>query len=281
MKIFENNSKNMIKWHYTFLTIRKRRPSVMKEQLYTIPLNDAFAAGDECPFCFIEQKLEQDLLDFTLGSGSSYMESDIRDLTDREGFCRYHFLKMFQYGNTLGNAWILKTHYQKIISEFSGEVRRFRPAKLSFVDRLKRPKEINNTMTAWTYEKQRSCYICRQYEDTYARYLDTFFYMYKKDANFVKKVEDSKGFCLVHFGDLCQGAVEKLNQKQCDAFFATVFPLMEANLKRIGEDVSWMVEKFDYRNANADWKNSKDAPQRAMQKLKGGYPAAPVYQQKK
>ena len=66
----------------------------MKEQLYTIPLNDAFAADDECPFCYIEQKVEQDLLDFTLGSGSSYMESDIRDMTDKAGFCRYHFQKI-------------------------------------------------------------------------------------------------------------------------------------------------------------------------------------------
>ena len=35
------------------------------------------------------------------------------------------------------------------------------------------------------------------------------------------------------------------------------------------------------RNKDADWKNSKDAIQRGMQKLKGGYPADPVYQQKK
>ena len=50
----------------------------MKEQLYTIPLNDAFAANDECPFCFIEQKLEQDLLDFTLGlvHGERYPRPD-------------------------------------------------------------------------------------------------------------------------------------------------------------------------------------------------------------
>ena len=50
----------------------------MKEQLYTIPLNDAVNAGDECPFCYIERSVEQDLLDFVLGSGSSYMEADIR-----------------------------------------------------------------------------------------------------------------------------------------------------------------------------------------------------------
>ena len=54
----------------------------MKEKLYTIPLNDAMNAGDECPFCFIERNVEQDLLDFVLGSGSSYMESDIREQTD-------------------------------------------------------------------------------------------------------------------------------------------------------------------------------------------------------
>ena len=53
----------------------------MKEQLYTIPLNDAVNAQDECPFCFIHRSIEQDLLDFVLGSGSSYMEADIRKPT--------------------------------------------------------------------------------------------------------------------------------------------------------------------------------------------------------
>ena len=55
----------------------------MKEKLYTIPLNDAVAAEDECPFCFIERAVEQDIMDFVLGSGSSYMESDVREATDR------------------------------------------------------------------------------------------------------------------------------------------------------------------------------------------------------
>ena len=36
----------------------------MKEKLYTIPLNDAVNANDECPFCFIERELEQNSLDF-------------------------------------------------------------------------------------------------------------------------------------------------------------------------------------------------------------------------
>lgn len=36
----------------------------MKEQLYTIPLNDAMDARDECPFCFIERAVERDVMDF-------------------------------------------------------------------------------------------------------------------------------------------------------------------------------------------------------------------------
>ena len=105
----------------------------MKEQLYTIPLNDAVNAQDECPFCFIHRSIEQDLLDFVLGSGSSYMEADIREQTDKAGFCRYHFQKMFDYGNTLGNAWILKTHYQRMIREMQQEFASFRPGKSSLL----------------------------------------------------------------------------------------------------------------------------------------------------
>lgn len=253
----------------------------MKEQLYTIPLNDAVNAHDECPFCFIERSIEQDLLDFVLGSGSSYMEADIRDMTDRAGFCRPHFQKMFDYGNTLGNAWILKTHYMRMIGEMQKEFAGFKPGKTSLKDRLRKNAESNNPIGMWIREKEASCYVCKQYKDTYARYLDTFFYLFKQDEEFRQKIKDSKGFCLPHFGDLCEAADVKLSEKDKEAFYNMMLPLMEENMKRVAEDVSWMVEKFDYRNKDADWKNSRDSIQRGMQKLKGGYPADPVYKMNK
>ena len=55
----------------------------MKEQLHTIPISDAMANAGECPFCYIEQKTEEHMMDFVLGHGASYMEADIRDMTDR------------------------------------------------------------------------------------------------------------------------------------------------------------------------------------------------------
>lgn len=253
----------------------------MKEQLYTIPLNDAVNAEDECPFCYIERNVEQDLLDFTLGAGSSYMESDIRELTDKAGFCREHFKKMFDYGNTLGNGWILKTHYMRLIDEMKHQFKSYTPVKMAFKDKFKKGAESSNPIASWIKEKECSCYICNRFADTYERYLDTFFIMYKKEPEFRTRIHNSKGFCLHHFGDICAKADIVLSEKDKHDFFPAMFTLMENNMERIFDDVAWLVEKFDYRNQNADWKNSKDAIQRGMQKLKGGYPADPVYKMNK
>ena len=255
----------------------------MKEQLYTIPLNDAVDAKDECPFCFIERSVEQDLIDFVLGSSASYMEADVREMTDKAGFCRAHFQKMFDYGNTLGNAWILKTHYRQMIHEFREQAKNHTPGKLSLKDKLMRPKSDApvSSFGLWVKKKEESCYVCTQFADTYERYMDTFFYLYKQDDAFREKIRNSKGFCLSHFGDLCDAAELKLKKKKKTEFYNMVLPLMEKNLERVSEDVAWMVEMFDYQNAGADWKNSKDAIQRGMQKLKGGYPADGPYKMKK
>ena len=253
----------------------------MKETLYTIPLTDAFNAHDECQFCFVERDVEQDLLDLVLGSSASYMESDMREMTDKAGFCRPHFQKMFDYGNALGNAWILKTHYMQMQSELDAQIKMFAPGKVSLMNRIKKSDAPDNNISSWVKEKEASCYICNNFKKTYERYLDTFFFMYKKDGEMKRMIENSKGFCLHHFGDICQRAQYELSDKQKEDFYDLILPQMLENLKRVGEDVAWLIEKYDYRNKDADWKNSKDAVQRGMQKLRGGYPADPVYQQSK
>ena len=52
---------------------------------------------------------------------------------------------------------------------------------------------------------------------------------------------------------------------------------MHDNMNRIYEDVAWFIEKYDYKNKDADWKNSKDAIQRGMQKLCGSDPSLPPH----
>ena len=44
-------------------------------------------------------------------------------------------------------------------------------------------------------------------------------------------------------------------------------------MQRLSDDLDWFCDKFDYRNKDADWRTSKDALPRGMQKAAGGYPA--------
>jgi hypothetical protein len=253
----------------------------MKEKLYMIPVNDAVNANDECPFCFIERKIEQDLMDFVLGSGSSYMESDIREQTDKAGFCRPHFKKMFDYGNTLGNAWILKTHYRRVINDMQKQIKDYTPGKISLKDKFLKTAESSNPIGGWTNAHEESCYICNHFDDYYKGCRETFFMMYQRDPEFKSKILNGKGFCIPHFGDLIEASDECLTDAERKEFFDAISKLMMDNMDRLFEDVAWLIEKFDYRNKDADWKTSKDALQRGMQKLKGGYPGDPVYKMNK
>ena len=83
-----------------------------------------------------------------------------------------------------------------------------------------------------------------------------------------------------HFYDVLDSCREKLKPEEAQQMKEMLCGLMERELARIQEDIDWFVEKYDYRNQNADWKNSKDAVPRTMQKITAGYPADPVFKQK-
>lgn len=264
----------------------------MKEKLYTIELNDALHAEDECLFCWLERKLEQENLEFVLGS--SYMESDIRDKTSERGFCRHHTKMMFDYGNTLGNAWILKSRMEYLRKEFKKQMDQYGPAKKNssggMLGWLKKPAAKSGTEVqaaassqteTWLRSEEHHCYVCERMNVIYERMLDTFVYMLRNDPAFCEKLLQSKGFCLHHFADVLRVCEEKLKPQEKETWIPKLGELMNHNLDRIQGDVDWLIEKFDYRNQDADWKQSKDAVQRTMQKINGGYPADPVFQCRK
>ena len=188
----------------------------MKEQLHTIPISDAMANAGECPFCYIEQKTEEHMMDFVLGHGASYMEADIRDMTDREGFCRAHFKKMFDYGNSLGNAWILKTLMKRHEEEMDHVWKTFRPDAAAKRNSLfgKKTDGSSNSIVEWINRRESTCFICNSVKNTFQAYMKTFFSMYKKDADFRAQVANTKGFCLDHFKVLCEGADEQLSGEE-------------------------------------------------------------------
>lgn len=254
----------------------------MKEKLYTIELTDAVKSGDECCFCWLERKMEQENLEFVLGS--SYMESDVREETSLHGFCRHHTKMMYDYGNTLGNAWILKSRMEKVRADLAGRTGTKTPqANRSSILKsfFSGAGKHGAGKSGETRGGADSCYICGRMEKIYARMLDTFAWMLEHDSDFGKSLSESKGFCLRHFEE-----AEEICERTCrtqvwEEWKPKLDRLMMENLDRVQEDVNWLIEKYDYRNKDADWKESRDAVPRAMQKLVGTHPADPVFRDRR
>ena len=248
----------------------------MKEKIHTIPVNEAFDSGDECPFCYLERTVEQRAIRYILGPGASYMEPDVRAATDDVGFCRSHYQKMYDYGNALGNALMMQTYYAKMMDELSWQLDDFEmPDKRSLLP-MRKQKETKLPLLEWLQKRQATCYICNRIEENQKRYLETFFVLIKEHA-FREKVERSKGFCMHHFGQLLDCAREDLPNSQREWFYETVVDLMKTHIDRVKEDIDWFVQKHDYRYAGAPWKNATDAVPRGMQKLRGGHPSDKPY----
>lgn len=231
----------------------------MKEQLYTIPVNDEFDKECECPVCGIYRSLQNAAIDFTMGP--SYMEDDIRMETDRIGFCDKHVRLLYEHQNRLGLALMLLTHSDRVLKNAEKLAKSGKPAGGLF-----KKKEVSG-VKAYMDELDASCYICSRMANTFERYLVTIFYLYETDENFRRKFSASRGFCNRHYAMLYEMAPSRLNSRMCEEFIAALNQVYLTNLKRVRDDLEWFTDKFDYRYVNEPWKNSKDALQRMMQKL--------------
>lgn len=230
----------------------------MKEKLYTIPVNDAFNIDCECPLCVMYRDLETNAIDFTLGP--SYMEEDIRQITDKEGFCSDHIKLMYGKQNSLGIANILKTHLNKRIKDIES----LSNQPINKGGLLK--KNTLSPISEYIKQHNESCFICNKVNSTFNRYLATITHLYKNDSNFRDKLISSKGFCLKHYDMLYSQGLEDMKGSVLDNFIQDINKVTLDNLRRVDDDLDWFIDKFDYRYKNEPWKNSKDAVERTITK---------------
>jgi hypothetical protein len=231
----------------------------LKEKLYTIPVNEAFAADCECPICLMKKTLEDNAIEFTMGP--SYMEDDVRAETDKIGFCTHHVKKLYENQNRLGLALMLKTHMDKTIEDIEKLTKQ--GIKVSSPSLFKKKTE-GSSLKAHIDSLENSCYICNKIENTFNRYIVTVFSLYTSDKDFVDKFTNSKGFCTTHYGLLYEEASKYLKGDKLEEFINTLNRLYLDNMKRVRDDLDWFTDKFDYRYVNEPWKNSKDALPRSM-----------------
>ena len=238
----------------------------MKEQLYTIPVNEAIDKNEECLFCTLNKKVEEDILNYILGP--SYMEEDIRSETDKIGFCKKHYSQMYKAQNRLGVALILSTHMKNIRQNLNEIFKdELNETNHTIKKNLFRKNEEQTKSVEYISEIENSCYACKRMESRMNSYIDTFFYLWKKEDDFREKILNSKGFCLEHFNMLIKEGKKKLSSDKYKDFLTVLVPLELKNLDLLQEDIDWFIQKFDYRFKDEPWKNSKDALQRTILKV--------------
>ncbi|MEN6313416.1 MAG: DUF6062 family protein [Clostridiaceae bacterium] len=254
----------------------------MKEKIYTIPVTEAFGQDCECPVCLLEKKLEDDNIDYNLGA--ALMEPDCRIETNKKGFCRRHFEMLYnKQENRLGLGLVTDTHMRQHLLELeelskaaNDAVKSSKPSNplfgaLSGKFSLKgqNSDEPAKMLIELLTCMERSCTVCDKLERTMDRYMDVIMYLWSREEDFRQLFADRKGFCLVHLKQLAQASVKYLSPRERALFINMLLQQQVENMDRIEKELDWFTKKFDYRNNEASWGNSKDALPRSIQKLKG------------
>lgn len=229
------------------------------EQIYTIPVHEAFEAGAAdpacgCPMCALYRRLEENELDMILGA--SMMEPDIRIQTNKEGFCRTHYDMMFVRKNRLGMALTLESHLNELKKDLkAGVLSRVagRPGD--------RPKKRIATL-------EEDCYVCRRIDFHFTHMAETVILLFESEPEFEALLRSQPYFCLPHYRLLLQTAEDALTKKKAAELAAILSSVEEKYLNELSSDVSWFCKKFDYRFDGEPWGNAKDSVERAIRFLR-------------
>ena len=238
----------------------------MKYTLDTIPVLDAYRTGCECPLCKMRIQSEDSYVDSMLGA--AYMEPDCRVRTNEIGFCSRHFELMYDRRNRLGLALMTHTHMQEVIKSMEDILAGAMP-KGGFLASLSRSKGGEETAPAKIRVRIGGCVICDDLNNALNRYAYTIAQLYFSHTEFKQLFENSKGCCLPHLALGLEMAGKTLSAEQTKTFQKKVAEIELANLKRIEGELEWFTLKFDYRNTDKPWGNSKDAVERSINKLMG------------
>lgn len=229
---------------------------MIHQHIDTAPVWEAYKADCECPLCLLEAKSEKSYIESFLGG--SVMEPAVRMEVNRKGFCRRHLDKLYGAGNRLGLALMADTHMKALIDHLRAAAPGS-PVRL----RLGKGPSANPSLTD-------SCILCERLESAMERYEVTLLHMWRTEPAFREAFSSGKGLCLVHYQRLAGRAGDKLSGRDLKTFLEALHETTLKNLQRVEEELNWFTLKFDYRNQDKPWGNSRDAVERALVKLRGG-----------
>jgi hypothetical protein len=222
----------------------------MRDNIYTIPVNEVFEPKCGCPICRMRDILEERCLEYIMGA--AMMEPDVRMETNALGFCRLHYGMMLKRKNRLSLALMLESHLMEL------EEKGLKPGQA--------PSSGGLFRKSAPAEQKESCFVCKQIDWAQKTMFDTIMHQYAQSEEFRQLFSEQEMLCLPHFKQLTAYASGQMDKRFRSQFIKESTRLCRKSLEELQHDVSHYCKMFDYRNAgpNADWGNSKDSIERAI-----------------
>ncbi|MCI8554016.1 MAG: hypothetical protein HFJ80_03620 [Clostridiales bacterium] len=228
----------------------------MREDITSLPVTEVFEERTGCPLCRMRLLLEERVTEYI--TGAALMEPDVRMETNRLGFCFPHYGMLLKKRNRLGVALMLESRLKEVEKTvFSG---------------LASPLGPNAKKQAATADRPlHTCFVCQQVDWAMERMLATVGRLWEKESDFRRLYAEQEGLCLPHFAQISAAAVH-MGKKTAPDFLRQSAELCRRTLNGLQDDITHFCKMFDYRSEGADWGNSRDSVERAIEWLTSRHP---------
>ncbi len=208
-----------------------------------------FKENSECPICAIQSIVEEQFLHEFLND--AVMEDSTREKVNKYGFCSEHFDKLFFRPNKLSVALQIQTRTD-YIDKFLTPVKNSSGAK-------KQAQALDKLSS--------TCIICNYTKESMEKYYKTVAQLFSREAEFIKLLMTSKGFCMHHYAELLKYTSYAGGLK--NDYAEALYNVQKKNFSRIKEEIDVFCSKHDYRNAKMPLGSAQTALPRMREKLYG------------
>lgn len=222
----------------------------MKETIYTIPINDAFDSTCACALCAIEQRLDGELIEKTVGA--SMMEPDFRQITNQQGFCPRHYEALRRQQQALPLALVLQSHSQVQNDLLTRAMDQPPAAKKGLFQKGTDVKGVAQNVADAIDCLHDSCAICDKLTYQMERYTQNMIFLWKTEEQFRGKFASRQGFCLRHFALLLRHGINGLHDKDFAAFYQVIIEMEQSALTQMQQDITAFTKLFDHRTKGGD-----------------------------
>ena len=240
----------------------------MRYHIDTIPVWDALHLDSECLLCALKRKTERQLVERSLGG--KVMSPDARIKVNELGFCGHHQQLLYAQpgGNRLGHGLMMLSHLQTLRPRVEKALQsgRTEAGKASIFAAIKKSPAAEGAAISGFAG---SCVLCQELAVQCERHLASLIHLWGSEEAFRQAFIASRGLCLSHTEQALAQAPAQLSGQLQSSFTQAVKQLLTESLKRLEEELDWFTQKFDYRNAQAPWGQSRDALERTINKLQG------------